>query len=569
MKYGVELVISAIIFIIIIFIIGYTIRKKYYKEIDKLEAKKMETMNQPVVEKLAKVKQLNMTGKTEEMFEEWRKTWDDIITVQFPHIDELLFDAEEYTDKFNFKKVKEARDQIEGELVQINLQMQKILDELKELTDSEEKSRTDIESLKETYGAVKKSLLTESHTFGEARKKLEEQLESAAEKISKYETLVEGGDYIEARKEVVSLSEELEILVYRVDKIPDLLTDCQTIIPSQKDELLLGYKEMQKQGYVLDHIQMESLMEKMEEELKTYKDFLIQTEVDEVADGLEEIKEQIEVLYDLLEKEVYARHYVLQKNEETGAYLNKLKEANEQLKSETELVQESYQLFDNDLDVPQNLEKSLGQLMRRYELLEGKIQEDQLAFTSLSEELNEIESGLEQLETKQHLFAERLQSLRKDELEAKEKIALLKRKVSDIVRLVKKSRMPGLPSDIESLYEQASEQIEDVFRSLLEKPLNMKSVQSHLYEATDTVDHLYSRTEEHIENARLAEQVIQYGNRYRSQSPQLREDLEKAEKAFRNYEYRSSLEQAAAAVEKLEPGALKKIEEMFNEEIHV
>ncbi|RST60435.1 septation ring formation regulator EzrA [Siminovitchia terrae] len=569
MKYGVELVISAIIFIIIIFIIGYTIRKKYYKEIDKLEAKKMETMNQPVVEKLAKVKQLNMTGKTEEMFEEWRKTWDDIITVQFPHIDELLFDAEEYTDKFNFKKVKEARDQIEGELVQINLQMQKILDELKELTDSEEKSRTDIESLKETYGAVKKSLLTESHTFGEARKKLEEQLESAAKKISKYETLVEGGDYIEARKEVVSLSEELEILVYRVDKIPDLLTDCQTIIPSQKDELLLGYKEMQKQGYVLDHIQMESLMEKMEEELKTYKDFLIQTEVDEVADGLDEIKEQIEVLYDLLEKEVYARHYVLQKNEETGAYLNKLKEANEQLKSETELVQESYQLFDNDLDVPQNLEKSLGQLMRRYELLEGKIQEDQLAFTSLSEELNEIESGLEQLETKQHLFAERLQSLRKDELEAKEKIALLKRKVSDIVRLVKKSRMPGLPSDIESLYEQASEQIEDVFRSLLEKPLNMKSVQSHLYEATDTVDHLYSRTEEHIENARLAEQVIQYGNRYRSQSPQLREDLEKAEKAFRNYEYRSSLEQAAAAVEKLEPGALKKIEEMFNEEIHV
>ncbi|WP_313431932.1 septation ring formation regulator EzrA [Siminovitchia terrae] len=569
MKYGVELVISAIIFIIIIFIIGYTIRKKYYKEIDKLEAKKMETMNQPVVEKLAKVKQLNMTGKTEEMFEEWRKTWDDIITVQFPHIDELLFDAEEYTDKFNFKKVKEARDQIEGELVQINLQMQKILDELKELTDSEEKSRTDIESLKETYGAVKKSLLTESHTFGEARKKLEEQLESAAKKISKYETLVEGGDYIEARKEVVSLSEELEILVYRVDKIPDLLTDCQTIIPSQKDELLLGYKEMQKQGYVLDHIQMESLMEKMEEELNTYKDFLIQTEVDEVADGLDEIKEQIEVLYDLLEKEVYARHYVLQKNEETGAYLNKLKEANEQLKSETELVQESYQLFDNDLDVPHNLEKSLGQLMRRYELLEGKIQEDQLAFTSLSEELNEIESGLEQLETKQHLFAERLQSLRKDELEAKEKIALLKRKVSDIVRLVKKSRMPGLPSDIESLYEQASEQIEDVFRSLLEKPLNMKSVQSHLYEATDTVDHLYSRTEEHIENARLAEQVIQYGNRYRSQSPQLREDLEKAEKAFRNYEYRSSLEQAAAAVEKLEPGALKKIEEMFNEEIHV
>ncbi len=569
MKYGVELVISAIIFIIIIFIIGYMMRKKYYKEIDQLEAKKMETMNQPVVEALAKVKQLNMTGKTEEMFEKWRQVWDDVITVQLPHIDELLFEAEEYTDKFNFKKVKEIRMKIENDLARINEQIQKILDELKELTESEEKSRTDIESLKEKYGSAKKRLLTESHTFGEAAKKLEEQLNSAAEKISKYEMLTEDGDYIAARKEVVSLSEELESLVYRMEKIPDLLTDCQTIIPSQKDELFLGYKEMLEQGYVLDHIQMETLMEKMDKELKTYREFLIQTEVDEVAEGLEELKVQIELLYDLLEKEVYARHDVLQKNEKTEAYLNRLKEANEQLKSETELVQESYQLFDNDLNVPHDLEKSLSQLTRRYELIEGKIQEDQSAFTSLSEELNEIESGLEKLETKQQLFAERLQSLRKDELEAREKIALLKKKVSEIARIVQKSRMPGLPSDVESLYEQASEQIEDVFKSLLEKPLNMKSVQSHLFEATDTVDHLYSRTEEHIENARLAERVIQYGNRYRGQDPHLRADLEKAERAFRNYEYRSSLEQAAAAVEKVEPGALKKIEEMFNEEIHV
>ncbi|VEF47279.1 Septation ring formation regulator EzrA [Bacillus freudenreichii] len=569
MKYGVELVISAIIFVIIIVIIGYMIRKKYYKEIDQLEARKMETMNKPIVEKLAKVKQLNMTGKTEELFESWRKAWDEIITVQLPHIDELLFDAEEYTDKFNFKKVKETLGKIESELIHINEQIQKILDELKVLTDSEEKNRTDIESLREKYNLAKKRLLTESHTFGETSKKLEEKLNVAAEKISNYETLTEEGDYIEARSEVVALTEELDGLIYRMEKIPDLLTDCQTIIPSQKDELLQGYKEMREQGYVLEHIQMEAMMEKMDKELKAYREFLIQTEVDEVAEGLEEMKEQIELLYDLLEKEVYARHYVLQKNEQTESYLNKLLETNEELKSETELVQESYQLLDNDLNVPQELEKSLGQLMRRYELLVAKMQEDQSAFTSLSEELNEIESGLEKLETKQHLFAERLQSLRKDELEAREKITHLKKKVSDIARLVQKSRMPGLPNDIESLYEQASEQIEDVFKSLHEKPLNMKSVQSHLFEATDTVDHLYGRTEEHIENARLAEQVIQYGNRYRGRYPQLRADLEKAEAAFRNYEYRSSLEQAASAVEKVEPGALKKIEEMFNEEIQL
>lgn len=91
-----------------------------------------------------------------------------------------------------------------------------------------------------------------------------------------------------------------------------------------------------------------------------------------MAEGLEELKEQIELLYDLLEKEVYARHYVLQKNEETEAYLNKLKEANEQLKSETELVQESYQLFDNDLNIPHDLEKAWVSLRDGMSCLKGR-----------------------------------------------------------------------------------------------------------------------------------------------------------------------------------------------------
>ncbi|MFS0647256.1 septation ring formation regulator EzrA [Siminovitchia sp. 179-K 8D1 HS] len=569
MKYGVELVISAIIFVILLFLLGYIIRKKYYKEIDRLEALKVEIMNQPVAAELTKVKQLNMTGKTEELFEEWRKTWDEIVTVRLPHIDELLFDAEEFTDKFNFNKVKEVRAKIETGLSQIDKDIQEILDQLRELVESEAKNRTDFDQLKETYNKAKKKLITESHTYGKALNHLEKILKEAGEKISNYEQLTEQGDYLGARKEILSAAGDLHVLEEKLKTIPDLLTEWQTIIPSKLNELTSGYQEMIEQGYVLDHIQMDQVMENMKKALETYGEFLANAETEEVEKGLEEIKEKIESLYDLLEKEVYARQYVMQKNEETDAFLLKLVEENAKLLSETDQVQESYQLLENDLDIPLNLEKSLSQLMKRNELLKAKLAEDQSAFSFLGEELTEIESELEQLEKEQKAFAEHLQRLRKDELEAREKIAELKKKISEIVRLVQKSRMPGLPSDVESLYEQAGEQVEDVFRCLREKPLNMKMVQKYLFEATDTVDHLYNRTEEHIENAKFAEQVIQYANRYRGQYPDLRESLESAERAFRNYEYRAALEQAATAVEKVEPGALKRIGQMFNEELRV
>ena len=57
----------------------------------------------------------------------------------------------------------------------------------------------------------------------------------------------------------------------------------------------------------------------------------------------------------------------------------------------------------------------------------------------------------------------------------------------------------------------------------------------------------------------LAEKAIQYGNRYRSQYPSVAKGLTDAENAFRHYEYQEALEQAAASLESIDPGALKKI----------
>ena len=112
MEFGVELVIIAIVIVLVLLVVGYIMRKKYYKEIDRLETAKLELMHRPVAEEMAKVKRLNMTGQTEELFENWRKTWDNIVTIQLPDIDEMLFDAEEYTDKYRFKQAKNTHERI-------------------------------------------------------------------------------------------------------------------------------------------------------------------------------------------------------------------------------------------------------------------------------------------------------------------------------------------------------------------------------------------------------------------------------------------------------------------------
>ncbi|MFS0615495.1 septation ring formation regulator EzrA [Lederbergia ruris] len=563
MNYGVEILISAILIILILFVVGYIIRKKYYKEVDQLDSRKLELMNRPIAEEMAKVKQLNMTGETEEMFEQWRNAWDDILTVRLPHVDELIFASEEFADKYRFKQAKESNLKVKELLNDIEKDMDAILKELNEVVGSEEENRKEMTDVFKQYQENKKYLLAHRHLFGIAGEKLDKLLKSVEAKIKHYEELTDQGNYLQAREVVLVLTSEMEELGEIMEKIPDLLTECQSILPAQIDDLKSGYKEMSQQGFILEHLQMEKQIEELSKEIEHYLGFLKEAKVTTVEEGLQDIKDKIETLYDLLEKEVYGKHYIIQEVENVESTLEQLLEKNNAMNHEIKIVQNSYQLQDNDLKIPKKLDKTFNQLVKRYELLKAKLTDQMTPYSQLEEELKDIDEQLKNIKQDQEKFTERLHNLRKDELDAKENVYACQRKIKEIIRLVHNSHMPGLPADCESLYDHAEEQIENVFKSLNEKPLNMNLVQKHLDEARDTVDHLYEKTEEHIETAQSAERVIQYANRYRRQSAELAANLEEAEQAFRGYEYMAALEQAATALEKVEPGALKRIEEIY------
>lgn len=135
----VEIFIGFFILLLALFVLGYLIKKKYYKEMDRLETWKIDLFNRPVLDEMSKVKQLNMTGQTEELFERWRTQWDDVVTMKLPNLEEMLFDAEEYIDRYRFKKAKTIQLEISRNLQETEDQIKKILEELHELVGSEEK----------------------------------------------------------------------------------------------------------------------------------------------------------------------------------------------------------------------------------------------------------------------------------------------------------------------------------------------------------------------------------------------------------------------------------------------
>ncbi|AYC29857.1 septation ring formation regulator EzrA [Paenisporosarcina cavernae] len=561
-----EILVIVIIVLIALAIVGFMMRRKHNTEIERLENEKHQIQNKPILEEMTKVKQLNMNGQTEEMFERWRNTWTEVMDIHMPKIDSLLFDAEEYVDKFRFGKATATEKEIQNRIQASDEQMSQILTELEELIGSEEKSRIEMEQLKENYRSARKNLLAHQHAYGIAATALETRLATFIPAFEEYDALTESGNYLQAREIVIHLMEVGSKTFPLMHDIPALLSDLQLKLPSSIHELRSGQAEMEDQNYQLEHLELTEHLLVIENELKELLDRLANLDTEGTQSRLEEIQEELEQYYDLLEKEVHARRFVEQSREFVASRLKEVSTTTRETSDETAYVQQSYRLSEKEAQIPQNCLKKLESLQKRIDALNSVATEDKIAFSVLEEELTSIQTEMNLLYEEQEAFADSLKNLRIDENKARGQLDELKKQLHETDRMLQKANLPGIPEEMDARLEEAEEQLYLVMQSLQEVPLNMKVVDNYLGKAEKCIDEVHEKSKEMLENVLLIERIIQYGNRYRASHPRMHQRLLDAEASFRQLRYAKALETAATAVEEVEPGAMKRIEVLVKED---
>ncbi len=435
---GMEYIIGILALVVIFISISFVRRKKIYTEVDRLENWKMSIMNKPVSEELSKVKDLNMTGQTEQLFENWRYQWDNILSTELINIEEYLFDAEDFVDKYRFKKAKEVLSIADSKLQDIELKIKAIYDELDELIGSQAKSAEENEKLEGKYSNFKKQLLNQRHQYGSTTPLLEKELEQIHQLFAEFNQSISNGDYLVARELITKIEKELEGFEIKLEHIPGLLIECQSVIPSQLAEVETGYKEMLAEGYILDHVNLEKSIASLQDKLKQSTKLLMETKALEAKEGIELIKTEMDELYDLIEKEVLAKHYVVKELPSVEAILIALSSASEKTKQETYVVQESYQLQQEDIQTQQKIEESMLALNDRYEKLSGHLLDQTIAFSILKEELEDICEQINSLQEIHQQYTESLMALRKDEMAAREQLNSLRKMLFEVKRSIEK-----------------------------------------------------------------------------------------------------------------------------------
>jgi septation ring formation regulator len=552
--------IIAIVTFVALILYGAISRRRIYKEIDRLEAWKMQIMNRPLTEEISKVKGMAMIGETEEKFEMWRQEWDEMVTTHLPNLEEDLFDAEEYTDKYRFKKARNVLSDVRHSLERMDARMKEITAEINELVTSEELNREEIVEAKEKLQDAKKYYLTHIRALGQTAPIFDKELDEVKSLFESFEALTVQGSHLEARQTLVESLNRISVCKTKMQSVPELLVILQSDVPGSLNDLAAGFVEMEQQGYVLHHIGIEKEIDSLKALNSQALDKVFELELESAQKDLDELTQKMDQLYEVLENEVLSKQYVLKEREAISESVKQLHERIEKLKEETEVVSSTYLIEQNEMEMQKKIEKLFLKLESRFTIIEASIDEKKDSYSVIREMMEEMKKQMEELQRSQKVYEEMLHNLRKDELDTKQSLKELRRKLLEARRMVQKSNLPGLPEHYLITIGKAEEYIIEVSKKLDEKPLEMSDVSYVLNKANEAVTEGFEETSQMIEDAYLAEKLIQYGNRYRSSYQSVSIRLIEAEIAFRNYQYEDALQIAASAIESVQPGILKEME---------
>jgi septation ring formation regulator len=533
-------------------------RTRIYKEVDKVEHWKNELLERKIEDKISAVKKLNISGEAEKLFENWRKTWDSIVTTEVENILNLSFEIEDYAAQFRFIKARKVLSKVSTRMQAVDAEIQKILDEVNDLVGSEEKNKKEIEKLDQKHKELKRVLLAHSHAYGNAEKALHTKLEDVSKLISDYTTNTKQGNYFAAREIVFKVNDIIVEISKQIEILPNLFTEALTNIPAQIAELEKAYKEMIETGYILNHIEFNNELEIIKENLSKALQLLEASESSEAIEVLEFLKEKIEVLFNQFEGEFEAKVFVNNCVGNLQILVTEFIEATVISKHDAQKVQNSYKLKEDDIETHKQVEKQAQLLAKRLEVVVTRIDDKLVAYSVLKQELEQIQSQLTDISEKHSKFIKMLSELRTEELHARNEIELVRRTIISCIRLIERSNLPGISKEYHKLLDKANNSV-DIVKDCLEKsPLNIQEVLVCLETSKASSIELYDNTKEIVEDALLVEKVIQYGNRYRSSNNRIESELLEAESLFRNYKYRQALEVAAKAIHSIDPEAIRR-----------
>ena len=560
---GTSFVIAAIISSIALVLLQSGKNKKIKAQLAKLEVEKNKIDSTPIIPELSKVESYLKNEKLEAMYNNWKDRLDVIRTNQIPRITDMLLEADYSLSKMDYKSTLYKIAKLEMELYKVRTNSEFLLNEIKEITSSEERNRTIITKFKALYRELFQKFSNVRADYGSIADSIELQFENIAKRFEEFEKNMENNEYLEVTTVINSIDEMLKHMAIVIQEIPSIYLMATSVLPKKIEDASEEYSQMVAEGYPLDYLNVEY---NIEEANKKISDILDRSKVLNLEDSLFELKvlsDYFDALFADFEKEKFNRAEYLETN---SKFCKKLEKTNKLMNGILEGLNEIrnlYNLSDGDVEALQLVGNDLESLNQDYKVLIDHTGNQTFAYSKLTKEIEGLNVKLATVEEKVDTILNSIDSMKDDEIRARQQLEEVKAILKDSKDKIREYNLPIIPQNYFVELNDAQVAIKEIIRELEKKPITVDVLNTRVDTARDLVLKLYNTTKEMMKTAMFAEMAIVYGNRYRSSVSDLDKFLTYAEKLFYQGEYQKSLEISINSLNKVEEGIYDKLLNLY------
>lgn len=555
-------IILAIIVIILIAVgVLFYLRSNKRQIIEKAIERKNEIETLPFDQNLAQLSKLNLKGETKTKYDAMKKDNVESTNKYLAPVEEKIHNAEALLDKFSFNASQCEIDDANELMDSYEQSYQQQLEDVNEIIALYKDNDELYDKCKVDYREMKRDVLANRHQFGEAASLLETEIEKFEPRLEQYEVLKADGNYVQAHNHIAALNEQMKQLRSYMEEIPELIRETQKELPGQFQDLKYGCRDLKVEGYDLDHVKVDSTLQSLKTELSFVEPLISRLELEEANDKLANINDKLDDMYDLIEHEVKAKNDVEETKDIITDNLFKAKDMNYTLQTEIEYIRENYYINESDAQSVRQFENEIQSLISVYDDILKEMSKSAVRYSEVQDNLQYLEDHVTVINDKQEKLQNHLIQLREDEAEAEDNLLRVQSKKEEVYRRLLASNLTSVPERFIIMKNEIDHEVRDVNEQFSERPIHVKQLKDKVSKIVIQMNTFEDEANDVLVNAVYAEKLIQYGNRYRKDYSNVDKSLNEAERLFKNNRYKRAIEIAEQALESVEPGVTKHIEE--------
>ena len=548
------LVIGGAIFLIVIGILLYIFvfsKRRYKKQIKEL-ARKFSYLDALLVGTDSQhIHRLEIISHTNllyvEKYEMFSKKYRNVYETEDKYAESMITQLNKLVAAGQFKNIKVVINDAKKAVANFEEKVNELDSELYSVIRLEEEARQSILEMKEEYRRAKQIYFANANDLESVSATFNKVFDKLDMNFAQIEEYIESAEYDETNNMIPTIKGVISALNNALNKLPNLCSLIHTVIPGKIKKINERYREVEKLGIPLYHLNYKIREEGWKKSLASLSKKINNLQTNGVLEECNAIQAEIEQFYLSFDQEINDEQYFKKECDEIYNKVLDLEKSFLRICSLLPEVKEIYYIDDLQNANIEEIKGSINRLGESRRILDGFIHSGtHQPYSLLKEKLESLNNDYETASTKVREFKAYIDSLRESAEEAYKMIFAYYYRTKEVENYLNQISVKALSdahkTDIDNIFLQ----IDRLNDEIKKKPINIHAVVEEMEELKNFANSVFDLIEGKYREAQLAESAIVYANRDRKHQTDVHQSLNQLETLFFDGEFEKVYRDASA-----------------------